>query len=398
MSGTELTLPQRAAAALQSDVARAEIAKIVEQTVTITEALNKAGRDQTHSGGMRLKNLRGTIKSRAKDARDDATKFSKAVIEEEKALIALIEPEETRLFALRDDWDEARAAEKRAAEEKAAARRQAVQEAIDAIKGYVTRAAFKTAKEIDQLSIELDFEVIDEARFDKRVDEAKDLRTITMRKLTELHDAAIASEEAARAAAERAEALRIEQARIAEEQAQQRAALALREQALAEEERRAQAARDEADRVARAERDRADREAREQLAARQREIDVQEAALREQRRAAQEAADLKAAAARKAEQARLDAEAAERRAAAEAEVTRIATERAAEQARLDAEAAERRAEVERKHAADLKVRDAAPALLKALREMVHKATKQGWHDAYPEVLQQAFDAIKAATL
>ena len=49
-----------------------------------------------------------------KAARDDATRFSKAVIAEEARLIAIIQPEESRLKVLRDEWDAKEAREKAA--------------------------------------------------------------------------------------------------------------------------------------------------------------------------------------------------------------------------------------------------------------------------------------------
>ncbi|MFX8160626.1 hypothetical protein ABTL01_19900, partial [Acinetobacter baumannii] len=61
---------------------------------------------------MTLANARIAISKAGKEARDDATKFSKAVIEEEKRLIAIIEPEEDRLRGLRDAWDAEREREK----------------------------------------------------------------------------------------------------------------------------------------------------------------------------------------------------------------------------------------------------------------------------------------------
>ncbi|WP_320533632.1 hypothetical protein [Robbsia andropogonis] len=363
-----LTVIERAVQALGSTKYEADLRELIGNTSNITEVRNTAGRDQAHAAAMRLKSTRVDIEKVGKSARDDATKFSKAVIAEQTRLVDMITPEETRLLSLRDAWDEARAAEKRAKEEAERQRQAAVQAAIDNIRQFAVRVSGKSAADIDHASVELDFLTLDEATFGKRLEEAVAVRLETMDTLAKMHDRAIEAEEAAAAERQRAEAARIEQERIAAEQAAAAELLAARQRELDEAEARARAARAEEDRKAQAARDAADREQREAMVARQRELDAQEERLRAERRAAQEAADAQAAAARAAEQKRLDEEAAARRAAEEAA-----------------------------HAADIKLRDAAPALLAALRAMVNKATKQNWNDAYAEVLQQAFDAIESAT-
>ena len=75
-----------------------------------------------------------------KEARDDATKVSKAIIAEQNRLVAIIEPEEQRLQALRDAWDTEQEKIKEAA---AAAERYRVEQIIgriEAIKGFVRMA------------------------------------------------------------------------------------------------------------------------------------------------------------------------------------------------------------------------------------------------------------------
>lgn len=47
--------------------------------------------------------------------------------------------------------------------------------------------------------------------------------------------------------------------------------------------------------------------------------------------------------------------------------------------------------------ANVRLAASGPQLLKALKAMVHKATKQNWNDQYPDELNAAFDAIDAAT-
>lgn len=120
-TSTALTVTACAALALGSDKARTELAELVKKSANIVEVKNPAGREECHSAAMALVRARTNIEKIGKAARDDATKFSKAVIAEEKALIDITQPEETRLLALRNAWDEARAREKAEAERRAQA-------------------------------------------------------------------------------------------------------------------------------------------------------------------------------------------------------------------------------------------------------------------------------------
>lgn len=133
---TELTVQDRAALALNSSKTEQDLKALAIKNVNITEIKDKPGREQAHGAAMELKRARTTIAATAKAARDDATKFSKSVIEEEKRLIGIIEPEETRLLGLRDVWDAEQdriKAEREAAER---ARITAIHEKIAEIKAY----------------------------------------------------------------------------------------------------------------------------------------------------------------------------------------------------------------------------------------------------------------------
>jgi hypothetical protein len=104
---TALTVVERAALAVRSTPElKQELATLAEGSKHITAITNSDGRAQVHAALMALKNRRIDIEKIGKDARDDATKFSKAVIAEEDSLIALIQPEEDRLQAIRDEWDD----------------------------------------------------------------------------------------------------------------------------------------------------------------------------------------------------------------------------------------------------------------------------------------------------
>lgn len=103
---TALTTEARAQLALKSSKTEVALLALSKKNVAIVAITNKAGREQAHGAAMELKTTRTDIEKIAKAAREDATKFSKAVIAEEKRLIDIIQPEETRLFGLRDGWDQ----------------------------------------------------------------------------------------------------------------------------------------------------------------------------------------------------------------------------------------------------------------------------------------------------
>src|SRR5574337_24703 len=111
---TALTVAERAAIAIGAPAYEIALVDLVKESASLVQIKDKSGYQQAHSARMRLKGTRVEIQKRAKDAREDAQAFSKAVIAEEKRLIALVEPEEDRLQGLQDVWDAAREAEKQA--------------------------------------------------------------------------------------------------------------------------------------------------------------------------------------------------------------------------------------------------------------------------------------------
>lgn len=96
---------ERAALALNSTQTERDLLALATKHASIQVIKDKAGRDQAHGAAMEVKRARTTIERTGKEARDDANKFSKAVIAEQARLVAIIEAEERRLTALRDDWD-----------------------------------------------------------------------------------------------------------------------------------------------------------------------------------------------------------------------------------------------------------------------------------------------------
>ena len=147
-----LTVEARAAVALKSSETEKHLLELAAKNKAIVAILDKPGREQAHGAAMELKRTRVAIENTSKAARDDATKFSKAVIAEEKRLVAIIEPEETRLLTLRDDWDDAMAAIKALAEKKERERIMAINERIAELRGYVNLALqCRTAERIASL-------------------------------------------------------------------------------------------------------------------------------------------------------------------------------------------------------------------------------------------------------
>jgi hypothetical protein len=316
VSGTDIaTLPPaaRAAVALKSEQTRKELALLVAQSADILAVTNADGREQAHRVGMTLKGARVAIEKTGKEARDDATKFSKAVIAEEKELIAIIEPEEARILALRDAWDEQIAAEKAAKIAAERARTDAIQARIQAIRNTPLTVAGKTSAEIlvardavrdtlitEELFGEQEFRALAmearsdafnalEAAFDMTEKAEAAALAAEQARLAEIARIEAEREELAQlraVAAETARLAKIETDRIAAEQAAE--AIRLDEQRHQQEvelqrQRDAEAARVAAEQ---AERDRVAAETKRQLDAQQAEIAAQRAAfVREQEEA-----------------------------------------------------------------------------------------------------------------
>lgn len=185
-----LAVEARAAVALKSSDTELHLIALAVKNAGIVAILDKPGREQAHGAAMELKRTRVAIEATSKAARDDATKFSKAVIAEEKRLVAIIEPEESRLLALRDDWDAAQAAIKAEAERVERARIMVINERIVGLRSYVNLALeCRTSERIQGLLDKLiatwlayDYEE-DFAEFG---DEAQDVYNQTHQRLTAL--------------------------------------------------------------------------------------------------------------------------------------------------------------------------------------------------------------------
>lgn len=310
-----LPVAQRAAIALGlTDEKKAELKALAARTTTITVITNADGYKQVHAGRMALKNERIELQKMGKEARQDATNYSKAVIAQENSGIEIIEPEEKRLQSLQDDYDEREERAKQAKIEAEQKRVQDIQDRITELRAVVdvcTRYNC-TSDEIAEHLGDIERIPVDDT-FQEFRQQAEDAKAGTLIKLRDALAAAKAREEEKRKA----------------------------------DEAQAELAKLRAEAAAREAKDKAEREARE-LAERL----AKEAAEKAQRdKLAAEQAER--ARLQKIEQDRIDAEnkkLADARAAFEreqAEVKRKAEE--TERARLAAEAAEarRKEEVER---------------------------------------------------
>ena len=332
------TLPpvERAIVAISFETVRAEVSKLATQYADITAISNKAGRDQAHAAAMTLKNRRVEIQRRAKEVREDAVAFQKAVIAKGDELAALIEPEEQRLLKLRDAWDAEQERIKREAAEAEQRRKQGHEAKIADIRSVVVDSSGKSALCLQHIISGLEMEDVSEASFEEYAPVASRAKAETLDKLRAMKAEAEAREaeqarikaeqeaEAKRLAAEREELARLRaeaEARRKEEEAKAAEARAAEAARLAAERAEIAKQREEQEAKARAERAELERQAAELRA--QQEAAAAEAKRLEGERIAAErrAAEEKERAARE-EAARVEA----KRQAKEREAQRISRE------------------------------------------------------------------------
>lgn len=245
---TELSLPERAQVALNSSDTEKRLVELSTEFKSITTITNKDGREECHSALMTLVNARTTVEKTAKAAREDATKFSKAVIAEENRLIAITAAEEKRLSDLRAEWDTKKELERKAAEEAERQRVEAIQNQIRDIKAIPYQFVSASLEEIQGRIELMEAEVPDPEHFGDLLLDAKiahkdslhALRTRYTQKQQEIEAAA-----AAEAERQALEAQRAEQARVAAEQAAAQAAIKEQQDAIDAENARLQKERDE---------------------------------------------------------------------------------------------------------------------------------------------------------
>lgn len=302
MTTTQLaTLPpvERAIVALSFETVKAEVSKLATQYADITAISNKAGRDQAHAAAMTLKNRRVEIQRRAKEVREDAVAFQKAVIAKGDELAALIEPEEQRLLKLRDAWDAEQERIKREAAEAEQRRKQGHEAKIADIRSVVVDSSGKSALCLQNIISGLEMEDVSEASFEEYAPVASRAKAETLDKLRAMKAEAEAREaeqarikaeqeaEAQRLAAEREELARLRaeaEARRKEEEAKAAEARAAEAARLAAERAEIAKQREEQEAKARAERAGLERQAAELRAQQEAVRKQQEAAAAETKR------------------------------------------------------------------------------------------------------------------
>lgn len=321
----ELTVTQRAVTALGYENEK-QLTELAAQSKDLLRVTNEDSYKQIHAARIVLKNSRIEIEKRGKAAREDATKFSKAVIEEEKRLIGLIKPEEDRLQTIQTEHDDA---EERAREAKILAEQKRVediQEHISDIRKWLELCTrYDTPAETIAVNIkDLSALEITDERFQEFRSQADEVKTAVLTKLREAHTAAVAREEEKREAAKA-------QAELAKLRAEQ-----------AERETKERAEREERERQEREKREAEEKAAREKLAAEQAEV-ARKQKIENDRIAAENKRLADERAAFEAEQAEA------KRKADEAERARLAAEEAERKKKLEAERLQREAdEAERK--------------------------------------------------
>ncbi len=211
---------ERASHVLKFEERKAELTTLAEDSKRIVEIRDPVGYDECHAARMRLKNTRVAIEKTGKDARSDATAFSKAVIAREDELVAIISPEEKRLQGLQDAHDAIAQAEKDRKREAEEARIRAENAALDAIRNLPLAMVGKSAAEILDATAALQNRFFDQEFNAAVLDRAIELRRQVVDKLMELHDGA----EKAEATAAALEAERAKNARDRAAQAEREAA------------------------------------------------------------------------------------------------------------------------------------------------------------------------------
>lgn len=146
---TMLPPAERALIVLNSTKTEQDLRAMAEEAQAIKDVQDKPSRDLAHSVGMKLKKARTTIEKTGKAAREDATAFSKAVIDEEKRLKAIVGEEEDRVLGLRDAYDKKIEAEKEAARQAEERRVAEIREKIEGIRRLPMSLAGEPAEVIE---------------------------------------------------------------------------------------------------------------------------------------------------------------------------------------------------------------------------------------------------------
>lgn len=213
--GTALTLVERARAALESPKHETELQTLADNTHAIKTITNADAYKECHAARMTLKRARGVIETMGKKARADAVAFSKAVIEEENRLIAIIVPDEVRLLTLQEAHDAKAEAEAEAARVAEEQRKEQMRKRIEWLRSRPTAMINKPHAEIVATIDQLDKVQITEDAYGEFLQQAQDTLTQARITLRDMHSSAIAN-------ALEAERLKNEREDFERAQAQQR--------------------------------------------------------------------------------------------------------------------------------------------------------------------------------
>ena len=102
---TDLTTLERAQKALSAVTNEQALRELAEKYKDLTKVKDTTDLKFAMSALSELRNTRLAITKAGKSARDDANAFAKSVIEEEKRLIGIIQPEEDRIKSAREDYE-----------------------------------------------------------------------------------------------------------------------------------------------------------------------------------------------------------------------------------------------------------------------------------------------------
>ena len=253
MELTTLPPEARAAIAMESTATEQYLIGLATAHTGITEAKDKAGRDQAHRAAMQLMQARLAVEKTADDAKADAKRFVAGINSECARLVAIVKQEEVRLKGVRDEWDSEQARIKETEAEAKRKRIEALNQRIAAIRDIGNRAMrCATSEQAQAIASELDavdFEGMDEFEADAQYahGEATETCSAVIERLQSAEQTARDLERHRRelaAAKAEADAALAELARI---RAEERAKAEREARELVDAERRAEAARQHAE-------------------------------------------------------------------------------------------------------------------------------------------------------
>lgn len=217
-TGTELTVVQKAQVALAFDATKQEFTALAEASKPIVAITNDASYQELHAARMRLVKARTNTTKRGKSIREDAQAFAKTVIDMEKQLLGIIQPEETRLQSIQDTFDASEEARKQAAAQAEANRIKAHQDAIERINRLPMEFVGKPSASI-KFALENASTVPVDDNFEEFQPLAQAAKDKAIQALEQLHAGAIVVEQAAADHAARIKSEREELDRLRRDQA-----------------------------------------------------------------------------------------------------------------------------------------------------------------------------------